>query len=138
MKFPEWLRVYGDTSFRGQCPQESAEQITFFGQLRAKHPDTLGRLALHPKNEEKRKGKDFQRLARDKAMGLSVGASDIVIPGSPAFVCEMKRADHTKSQWQPGQLKYLEAAHNAGAFVCVALGWQAALQAVQEWQESLK
>ena len=137
MKFPQWLKVYGDTSYRGDCPQESAEQITFFGQLRAQHPDTLGRLALHPKNEEKRKGRQFQQLARDKAMGLAPGASDIIIPGCPAFVCEMKRADHTRSKWQPDQLEYLEAAHNAGAFVCVALGWEAAMEAVKEWQESI-
>lgn len=137
MKFPEWLAVYGDTNFRGDCPPESAEQITFFSRLRAEHPDTLGVLALHPKNEEKRKGRQFQQLARDKAMGLSPGASDIIIPGCPAFVCEMKRQDHTKSKWQPGQLEYLEAAHNAGAFVCVALGWEAAMEAVKAWQECI-
>lgn len=138
MKFPDWLRVYGDANYRGDCPQESAEQITFFGQLRYNYPDTLGVLALHPKNEEKRKGRQFRQLERDKAMGLSPGASDIVIPGCPAFVCEMKRQDHTKSKWQPGQLEYLEAAHKAGAFVCVALGWNAAIQAVEDWKERLK
>jgi len=138
MKFPQWLKIYGDTSFRGDCPQESAEQITFFGQLRGQHPDTLGRLALHPKNEEKRKGRQFQQLARDKAMGLAPGASDIIIPGCPAFVCEMKRQDHTKSKWQDGQLEYLEAAHNAGAFVCVALGWEAAMEAAADWLEQKK
>lgn len=135
MKIPEWLPVYGDISFRGACPKESAEQITFFSQIRSQWPDSIGVLALHPKNEEKRKGKDFYRLARDKAMGLSPGASDIVIPGSPAFVCEMKRRDHTKSSWQPGQLEYLEAAHKQGAFVCVALGWEAAMEAVKDWHE---
>ena len=138
MKFPQWLKVYGDTSYRGDCPQESAEQITFFGQLRARYPDTLGVLALHPKNEEKRKGRQFQQLARDKAMGLAPGASDIKIPGGPAFVCEMKRQDHTKSKWQDDQLEYLEAAHNAGAFACVALGWEAAMEAVEDWLEQKK
>jgi hypothetical protein len=137
MKFEPWLKVYGELDYRGECPQESAEQITFFGQLRAMYPETLGKLALHPKNEEKRKGRQFQQLSRDKAMGLSPGASDIIIPGCPAFVCEMKRQDHTKSKWQDGQLKYLEEAHKAGAFVCVALGWKAAIQAVRDWQESI-
>lgn len=133
MKIPEWLPVYGDVSFRGDCPKESAEQITFFTQIRKQWPESIGVLALHPKNEEKRKGKDFYRLARDKAMGLSPGASDIVIPGSPSFVCEMKRQDHTKSTWQPGQLEYLKAAHGQGSFVCVAFGWEAALEAVKAW-----
>jgi len=50
----------------------------------------------------------------------------------------MKRQDHTKSKWQPGQLEYLEAAHYAGAFVCVALGWEAAMEAVEDWLEQKK
>jgi len=134
MKFPDWLLVFGDTSFRGNCPKESAEQITFFTQLRKEYPDTLGILALHPKNEEKRSGKQFNQLARDKAMGLSPGASDVIIP--LGFACEMKRMDHTKSKWQEGQLEYLEAVHNAGGFACVALGWQAAMEAVKAWEQS--
>lgn len=132
MKMPPWLRVYGDTAFRGDCPPESAEQITFFNRLRANYPDTYGRIALHPKNEEKRSGRQFAQLARDKAMGLSLGASDIVIP--LGFCCEMKRQDHTKSKWQPGQIEYLKVVHNAGGFACVALGWEAAWEAFKEWE----
>jgi len=133
MKIPDWLPCYGDRSYRGSCPQEGAEQVTFFNRLRKEHPDTWGRLAIHPKNEGKRRGGQFQQLARDKAMGLSPGASDIIIPGSPAFVVEMKRQDHTQSSWQPGQLAYLEAAKDAGCFVGVALGWEGAWMAFQEW-----
>jgi len=131
MKFPEWLRVYGDTSFRGDCPQESAEQVTFFSTIRREYPDTWGKIALHPKNEEKRKGKQFSQLSRDKSMGLSPGASDIIIP--VGFVCEMKRKDHTKSKWQQGQLEYLEIVHNEGGFACVALGWEGAMEAFRAW-----
>ena len=29
MKFPNWLRVYGDKGFRGDCPREDIEQITY-------------------------------------------------------------------------------------------------------------
>lgn len=134
MKIPEWLRCYGNTEFRGDCPMEEMEQVTFFSKLRAEHPETYGRIALHPKNEEKRSGAKFAQLARDKAMGLSPGASDIVIP--LGFACEMKRADHTKSKWQPGQIEYLEAFHNAGGFACVALGWEAAWEAFTEWKNS--
>lgn len=70
MKIPDWLPCYGDRSYRGPCPQEGAEQVTFFNRLRKEHPDTWGRLAIHPKNEGKRRGGQFQQLARDKAMGL--------------------------------------------------------------------
>jgi hypothetical protein len=133
MKFEPWLPVYGDTSYRGDCPKEGIEQVTFFSRLRREYPDTYGKLGVHPKNEEKRSGKDFHRLAVDKAMGLTPGASDIIIPGAPSFVCEMKRRDHTKSQWQDEQLPYLKAAHETGCFVCVALGADAAWEAFQEW-----
>lgn len=133
MKIPDWLPCYGDLAYRGDCPTESAEQVTFFQRLRSEYPDTYGLLAVHPKNEGKRRGGQFQQLARDKALGLSPGASDIIIPGSPAFVVEMKRRAHTQSSWQPGQLAYLEAAQKAGCFVGVALGWEGAWQAFHEW-----
>lgn len=133
MKFPDWLPVYGCKEYRGPCHKEGAEQVTFFQQLRREYPDSWGVLAIHPKNEAKRRGGQFQQLARDKAMGLSTGASDIIIPGTPAFVCEMKRKDHTQSKWEPEQLPYLEAAHKAGAFACVALGWEGARMAFEEW-----
>lgn len=128
MMFPDWLRVYGDTDYRGDCPPETAEQVTFFNQIRNEYPDTWGRIAVHPRNEGKR---THGQVWRQKAEGLTAGASDILIP--PGFCCELKRQDHTKSRWQPGQLEYLEAAHNAGAFACVALGWEAAWEALHEW-----
>lgn len=135
MKFPQWLPVFGDITYRGDCPLEGAEQATFFAQLRKAHPDTYGVLALHPKNEGKRKGGQFQQLARDKALGLSPGASDVIILGAPGFACEIKRRDHTKSTWQKGQQEYLKAAQDVGAFACVALGWEAAMEAFNQWLE---
>ena len=39
MKFPDFLPVFGDTDFRGECPLEEAEQATFFSQLRKLHPE---------------------------------------------------------------------------------------------------
>ena len=133
MKFPEWLPVFGDASYRGECPLEEAEQATFFSQLRKLHPDTYGRLAMHPKNEGKRRGAQFAQLARDKALGMTKSAPDVVLPGAPTLLIEIKRQDHTQSKWQEGQLEYLTAAQNAGSFVCVALGAVSAWEAFQEW-----
>lgn len=131
MIFPEWLRVFGDTKYRNKkCPVESAEQITFFNRLRREYPKSYGLIAIHPRNEGRR---THQQTARQKAEGLSSGAADIVIPGNPTFVCEMKRQDHTLCAWEPSQLEYLEAAQNNGAFVCVALGYEAAWEAFLEW-----
>lgn len=130
MRFPDWLPVFGDRSFRGDCPTEALEQITFFAELERRAPD-LAAVALHPRNEGKR---NHMQTARQKAEGLNVGAADILIPARRCFVCELKRRDHTKSQWQPGQLDYLEAADAMGAWVCVALGWEGAWNAVLEWE----
>ena len=129
MKFPEFLKVYGDQLFRGECPTETSEQVAFFAELKRKYPH-LHAIAIHPKNEGKRMKGQFQQLAKDKAMGLNTGSSDIIIPASPAFVCELKRKDHTQSKFQPWQVEYLENCQRLGAFVCVALGYQAAMQAI--------
>jgi hypothetical protein len=130
MKFPPGLLVYGDQKWRGKCPIESAEQITFFNWLRLQHKNTYGRIAIHPRNEGKRTA---NQARREKAEGMTPGAADIVIPGCPALVLEMKRRDHTQSKWEDGQPEYLAAAQKAGAFVCVALGWEAAREAFNEW-----
>jgi hypothetical protein len=133
MKFPPWLKVYGDINFRGVCPKENAEQVTFFARLRRHHADTWGRLALHPRNEGQR---SWSQTAWQKAEGMTPGASDIIVPGAPSFVCEMKRKDHTKCSWEEGQAEYLKAAQDAGAFVCVALGCDAAWEAFHDWLAS--
>lgn len=125
--------VFGDTVFRGKCPTESLEQVTFFGALRRQFPATWGALAIHPRNEGMKTGGQFTAVQKHAAEGMTPGAADIIIPGAPAFVCEMKRQDHTQSAWQPGQVEYLTAAHEAGAFACVALGHKAALEALEAW-----
>ena len=129
MKFPDCTPVYGDRAFRGDCPQEAAEQVTFFSQLRKRHP-ALADVALHPRNEGKRTA---QQAQRHKAEGMNTGASDVVIPGCPSLIIEIKRRDHTKSKWQPGQLEYLEACQARGCIIAVALGWEAAMEAVEAY-----
>lgn len=132
MKFPEGISVFGDKKYRGDCPLEDADLITFFNQLRKKYP-LLADVALHIKNEGKR---NVRQVQRDRAKGaLNSGASDIVIVGAPAFVCELKRKDHTKSTITAEQVTFLNNAENSGAFVCVALGWEAAMIAVDTYLE---
>lgn len=133
MKLNPAIKVYGDPAFRGKCPIESAEQITFFNLLRRQHTDTYGKVAFHPRNEGKR---SHNQTTRQKSEGLTAGVSDVFIPGSPCFVCEIKRKDHTKSRWEQGQEEYLLIAQSLGAFVCVALGHEAALEALQDWEKT--
>jgi hypothetical protein len=130
MIFPSWLPVYGDQKYRNKkCPVESAEQITFFNTLRRDYPE-LAIIAIHPRNEGKRTA---QQTQRQKAEGMTAGASDIIIPTLRPFICELKRQDHTLCHWEPDQLTYMETAQKHGSFVCVALGYQAALEALEVW-----
>ena len=122
MRFPDWLPVYGDVSFRGKCAVEDVELSTFFNQLRKNYPD-LAKRGFHVENEGK-KNHDNSRMK-----GQLAGVSDIVI--MPGFCCEMKRRDHTISTWQKGQLDFLKACQDEGAYACVALGWEAAMEAVE-------
>lgn len=129
MILPPDIPVFGDTTWRGKCPVESLEQMTFFSWMRRQHP-SWGALAIHPRNEGQR---TMQKVQREKAEGMTPGASDVIIPARMAFVCEIKRKDHTQSSWQDGQREYLRAAQAAGAFACVALGWEGAKGAFEAW-----
>ena len=130
MKFNPKIRVYGDLEWRGKCPKENIEQVTFFNQIRKKYPDTYGKIAVHTRNEGKRTEQQTMFL---KIEGMVTGASDVFIPGNPSFVCEIKRQDHTQSHWQNDQESYLLIAQDLGSFACVALGYEAALQSLEEW-----
>ena len=133
MKIPQDIKVFGDMSFRGDCAKEDLELITFFNQLRIKYPD-IAKVATHPDNEGLILGAAHNAHIKQKAKGaIRNGAADIIICGCPTFVCEMKRQDHTKSKWQDGQLDFLQTSQGLGAFVCVALGYEAALQALNDW-----
>lgn len=134
MRLDDGFPTYGDISYRGACPHEHVEQASFFSKLRREYPDSYGLLALHPRNEGLKSGGQFSTVMRHKAEGMTAGAADIIIPGAPAFVCELKRLDRTKSTWQPGQREYLRAAEAIGAFACVALGAVAAWEAFEDWR----
>ena len=133
MILPPDLPLYGDPTFRGKCPPEHVEQASFFSRLRREYPTSWGLIALHPRNEGLLVKGQFQAITKHRMEGMAKGAADIVIPAARAFVCELKRQDHTQSKWQDGQQEYLAAASEAGAFVCVALGAAAAWQAFEEW-----
>ncbi len=130
MKLPQDIPIWGNVSFRGACPQEALEQVTFFARLRRAHPSSYGLLALHPRNEGKR---THLQAAKEKSEGMTTGATDIVIPARTPFVCELKRRDHTKSTIAKEQLAYLLAAQAAGAYACIALGVDAAWEAFEDW-----
>lgn len=133
LTLPPGVRLFGDPTYRGKCPREVIEQVSVINRIRQEYPTTWGLLAFHPRNEQLLERGQFSSVIKHKAEGMTAGFADLVVVGCPAFVCEIKRRDHTLSTWQPGQREHLEAAANAGAFACVALGAVAAYTAFEEW-----
>ncbi len=129
MIIPPHITVYGDPSYRGECATEDNEAVTFVNAVRRSYPKAAA-VMVHVANEGRRTA---NQAAWEKARGLNKGAADFIFVGSPALVIEMKRRNPAKSRWQTGQVEFLEAAQGSGAMVCVALGWEAALDAVKVW-----
>jgi len=123
------IPTYG-TPTKDPCPSEKVEMASFFNRLRREHPH-LGAIALHIRNEGKRTA--MQHSAMVGEGGFVKGASDVVIPGAPSFVMEMKSRAKT-AKVSKEQVAYLEACEAAGAFCCVALGAVAAWQALEDWR----
>ena len=113
-------------------PSEAAEMTTFFNQLQKRYPE-IHALALHVRNEGKRDHKDTNIMKMQG--GFIKGAPDIVIMGKPTFLCEMK-SKSKKSVVSKDQLKFLENADKRGCFCCVAYGWEAAMEAVEDWMKT--
>ena len=132
MKFDHEIKVYGDKSYRGDCPLEAPEQAAFFSRIRSVYPQSFGKIAVHNRNEGRR---TWKQIAKEKAEGLTTGAPDICIPGNPTFLCELKRRDHTKSTLSEKQERYLVIADKMGSFCCIALGVEAAWKAFEEWRK---
>ena len=130
MYLPNDIKIYGNTEYRGACPKEALEQVTFFARLRRQYPDTLGLIGVHVRNEGKR---NLLQAAKEKSEGMTTGAADIIIPGAPTFICELKRRDHTTSSISDAQLAFLRASQAAGSFVCIALGVDAAWEALHAY-----
>lgn len=130
MHIPKWLTVYGDRSYRGKCPREIEDQMSFFTWLGNELPEYRA-LTFHPKIESRR---SHAQAAIDRKAGtLTKGVADVIAIGFPCLVMELKRKDESDSGWSDGQLKFLERAKNAGASVCVAFGLEAAKEAYLEW-----
>jgi len=134
MIFPEGIIVWGNTRFRGKCPLETIEQVSWFNRVRKEYPDTYGAIATHIRNEGMAEGAQLSSKVKHRAEGLVVGASDIIVPASVPLVIEMKRQNHSLSTLSDEQARYLRAATAMGAYACVCLGAVAAWEAFEWWR----
>lgn len=119
--------------FPMKAPSESIEQITFFNQLRKHYPE-LSKIAIHIKNEGK---KSIGEAMKDKAEGLVSGAPDIMIPGSPTLMIEMKKQSKSARVSQ-NQKDYMNNAVANGAMCFVCYGWEMAWVALEKWTQRRK
>lgn len=133
-QIPNYIPIFGDVNYRGECATETAELIGFFRLLEREFP-SLAAIATHIRNEGKRS--KFQGYKQQQE-GMNTGASDIIIPCSPPIVIELKRRDHTLSTISGKQISYLSSAHVLGAFSVVALGAVGAMEAVKAWHTANK
>lgn len=128
MKIDPRIRCYGSLEYRNpKSPTENSEAQTLVNQVRKLYPDLL---IMHIKNEGK---KTKAQADFDKSMGMIKGASDFIALGSPTLCLELKRQDHTLSAWQPNQQEFLLKAEQQGCFACVCFGWEAGIQAIEDW-----
>ena len=122
------IKIYGEKE-KGKQPPESAEMITFVNHVRREYSETYGKIITHIRNEGK---KTNSQVSKQKAEGMTTGASDIISPGCPAFVCEMKSKSKS-SRISTEQQNYLEVADKLGSFACVVYGHKAAINAFEDW-----
>lgn len=126
---PKEIPVFGDLTWRGECPLETPEMISGMQLILSEFPQ-FDSIMFHLRNEDSggaRKGKQLNEEGRVK------GAADIVILCCPPIGMEVKRRDHTKSVIGKKQVKCLVLAHRQGAFSCVAVGALGMLEAVRAW-----
>lgn len=127
---PYDIKIWGDKAYRGECELEWKEQAKFVKNVRKVFYESHGKLLIHIKNEGLRTDGEARNA---KMMGMTSGAPDIIIPARVPFLCEIKRADPTKSSTTQAQIDYLTAAQAQGAYVCYALGADAAWEALEQW-----
>ena len=126
MKLPPEIKVFG-VSDKSDTASESQHAMTFFSKLRREYPE-YGAIATHIRNEGKR---SMSQIQKQKAEGLTTGTADIIIPANPPFVCEMKSRS-PRATISSEQIEYLLNAQKLGAFVCVAIGYQGAIEAFKK------
>lgn len=111
-----------DSGYRGDCPKEETDQISYGLWMQHSFPDVLW---FHVPNETgTRSGPQF--VEKRRRMGVRRGVSDNVILthgiNHKCGLIELKRRDKTKSTVSKSQNQVLEAAVAEGHFGAIAYG----------------
>ncbi len=143
------IEIVGDVGFRGDCKAEDADLASFFAWARKYHPEYKA-FIFHAETEFNPTGAtSYAYHAKSKAKGRLDGIADIIcLPiskGAPAFLCELKRCDISKSlaskkrkEHFETQLLLLASQKAAGNTAIVALGLEAVkfsfIEYVEKWK----
>lgn len=143
------VEIVGDVNYRGECKAEDADLASFFAWVRYEYP-ILRHFIFHAETEfNPTSATSYTYHAKSKAKGRLDGIADIIcLPisnGAPAFLCELKRCDISKSlaskkrkQHFENQLMLLSSQKSASNVAIVALGFDAAKAAFIEYVEKWK
>lgn len=124
------IKIYGEVS-KGDCPDENKECQTIVNQVRKHHPEII---MLHISNEGRR---SKAQMDFAYSMGFVKGASDYLIVGNPMGLLEVKRKNYSH-KLSKEQEDFLVKAHDKGAVVGMALGWEAGLEFIEDWKKLQK
>lgn len=140
------VEIVGDPSYRGDCPLEDSDLASFFAWVRYNYPQYES-LIFHCETEfNPTSASSYAYHTKSKAKGRLDGIADIVcLPvssGAPAFLCELKRLDISKSlaskkrkEHFETQLLLLSSQKSFGSIAIVALGLEAAKAAFIKYME---
>jgi hypothetical protein len=143
------IEIVGDAGFRGDCKQEDADLASFFAWVRFTYPQYVN-FIFHAETEfNPTSATSYAYHAKSKAKGRLDGIADIIcLPiskGAPAFMCELKRVDISKSLTSKKrkehfykQILILSSQQEAGNIAIVALGFESAKYAFIEYVEKWK
>ena len=138
------VRIYGDTSFRGDCKKEDPELVFMYQSLKLEFPQ-YEHLFFHVVNEWKPQGStSYGHYAKLINKGMKPRLADFIcLPineSAPAFLCEMKRkniAESIKSKDRKvhylEQISLLSSQKQNGSVVCVSLGGDNGVKAFREY-----
>ena len=138
------IEIKGDPSYRGDCPIEDSDLASFFSWVRYNYPQYES-LIFHCETEfNPTSASSYAYHTKSKAKGRLDGIADIVcLPvssGAPAFLCELKRLDVSKSlaskkrkEHFETQLLLLSSQKSFGNIAIVALGLEATKTAFKEY-----
>ncbi len=116
-----------------KSPKEYIEQINLVAHSSQRWIE-VAELGMHPVNES---DVPVQCRVKLNKCGLLKGASDWVIlypaHGRPYMALELKRSRKRDSSISKEQVNFLLNTESVGAFSCVAYGYVAALQAIEDY-----